>query len=83
MVVGAGLTGLVSAIRLRQAGIEVSLVTKGIGGFQLGQGTIDVLGYAPQPVTGPLLDALREFAEHNPYHPYAILGPDAVRCACP
>lgn len=79
VVVGAGLTGLVSAIRLREAGIEVSLVTKGIGGFQLGQGTIDVLGYAPQPVTGPLMEAVREFAGHNPYHPYAILGPDPVR----
>lgn len=79
VVVGAGLTGLVSAIRLREAGAEVSLVTKGIGGFQLGQGTIDVLGYAPQPVTGPVLDALPEFVGHNPYHPYAILGADAVR----
>ena len=47
VVIGAGLAGLVAAIRLREAGAEVSLLTKGIGGLQLSQGTVDVLGYSP------------------------------------
>ena len=32
------------AIRLREAGHQVTLMSKGIGGLQLSQGSIDVLG---------------------------------------
>ncbi|MDR1852542.1 MAG: glycerol-3-phosphate dehydrogenase subunit GlpB [Propionibacteriaceae bacterium] len=45
VVIGAGLAGLVSAIRIKQSGQDVVLLTKGIGGIQLGQGTVDVWGY--------------------------------------
>ena len=41
VVIGAGLAGLAASIRLAQRGAKVTLVTKGIGGLQLGQGTID------------------------------------------
>ena len=78
VVIGAGLAGLVSALRLRRAGAEVTLVTKGIGGLQLSQGTIDVLGYAPERVERPY-EAIPGYAEANPAHPYATLGADAVR----
>ena len=37
-VIGAGLAGLVTALRLRRAGARVTLVTKGVGGLQLGHG---------------------------------------------
>lgn len=79
VVVGAGLAGLVSAIRLRQAGLDVTLVTKGIGGVQLGQGTVDVLGYTPARVTAAPLDAVTTFAAAHPMHPYATVGADLVR----
>ena len=49
-VIGAGLAGLVTALRLRRAGARVTLVTKGVGGLQLGHGTIDLLGYDPERV---------------------------------
>ena len=45
-VIGAGIAGLTAAIRLREAGHQVTLMSKGIGGLQLSQGSIDVLGYA-------------------------------------
>lgn len=77
VVMGAGLAGLSAATRLQQAGREVTLVTFGIGGLQLGQGTIDVLGYAPDRVTNPVeaVDALRA---SDPAHPYAHFSGDEV-----
>ena len=78
VVIGAGLAGLVSAIRLRQAGADVTLVTKGIGGLQLSQGTIDVLGYTPERVERPF-EAIESYAAEHPAHPYATLGAESVR----
>jgi len=78
VVVGAGLAGLVAALRLRQAGAEVTLVTKGLGGLQLSQGTVDVLGYTPDRVVQPYV-ALPGYVAAHPAHPYATIGVDAVR----
>ncbi len=79
VVVGAGMAGLVSAIRLRQAGMDVTLVTKGIGGIQLGQGSIDVLGYVPERVLDDPLAAVTAYGQAHPQHPYATLTADDVR----
>lgn len=54
VVIGAGLSGLSAALRLLKAGREVDLITKGIGGIQLGQGTIDLYGYGSERVDNPL-----------------------------
>lgn len=78
VVVGAGLAGLTTALRLRRRGAEVTLVTKGVGGLQLSQGTVDVLGYDPQRVARPF-DALPGWIESHPEHPYARIGVEAVR----
>ncbi|MBK8446989.1 MAG: glycerol-3-phosphate dehydrogenase subunit GlpB [Micropruina sp.] len=72
VVIGAGLAGLVASIRLADAGARVALLNKGTGGLQLGQGTVDVLGYAPERVQRPL-DALAGFAQAHPGHPYGML----------
>ena len=77
VVIGAGLAGLAASIRLAQRGAQVTLVTKGIGGLQLGQGTIDALGYAPELVERPL-DAITQLAVDHPTHPYARLGASSV-----
>lgn len=53
VVIGAGLAGLVAANELAFAGRSVTLVNKGIGGIQLGQGTIDLYGYSPKLVNDP------------------------------
>jgi glycerol-3-phosphate dehydrogenase subunit B len=78
VVVGAGLAGFVAAARLAEAGARVTLVAKGVGAIQLAPSTIDVLGYAPEPVTSPV-DALSRFVADHPLHPYAHLGSDAIR----
>lgn len=77
IVIGAGLAGLVAANRLADKGASVVLLTKGIGGLQLGQGTIDVLGYAPDRVTNPIL-TLSAVASARPEHPYAAIGAAGV-----
>ena len=74
VVIGAGLSGLVAAIRLARGGRTVTLLTKGLGGLQLSQGTIDVLGYAPERVDAPI-DAT---ASLPATHPYKVLGPAAI-----
>ena len=82
IVIGAGVAGLTAALRLARAGLRVTLLTKGVGGLQLSQGTLDVLGYAPTDpavrVTNPLA-AVSELAAADPKHPYAVIGADAVR----
>ncbi|KGF01234.1 glycerol-3-phosphate dehydrogenase subunit GlpB [Actinomyces sp. S4-C9] len=82
VVIGAGIAGLTAAIRLREAGEPVILASKGIGGLQLSQGTIDVLGYAPDRLEKPLETiAENKFEKGAPEgdHPYSIIGADAVR----
>lgn len=78
VVIGAGIAGLTAALRLRRAGARVTQVTKGLGGLQLSQGTIDILGYTPDRVARPL-DAIDAYAAEHPGHPYAKIGADAVR----
>lgn len=78
VVIGAGLTGLVTAIRLREAGHDVTLVTKGLGGLQLGQGTLDVFGYNPDRITHPLAE-IDKVSATDPSHPYPAIGSDNVR----
>ncbi|MFV0430090.1 MAG: glycerol-3-phosphate dehydrogenase subunit GlpB [Arachnia sp.] len=80
IVVGAGLAGLTAALRSRRAGAEVTLINKGLGGLQLGQGSIDILGYCPERVIRPL-DSLPEYVRAHPEHPYALLA-DGVAEAC-
>lgn len=74
VVIGAGLSGLSAALRLLKAGQEVDLITKGIGGIQLGQGTIDLYGYSPERVDNPL-EAIAGLPQS---HPYSKLGSQAV-----
>lgn len=80
VVIGAGLAGLVAAIRLARCGERVTLVAKGTGGLQLSQGTVDLLGYAPERVTRPL-DELPRFAAAHPGHPYGLFTPSEVAAA--
>ncbi len=74
VVIGAGLSGLVAAIRLARGGRGVTLLTKGLGGLQLSQGTIDVLGYTPDRVETPVAAS----ASLPAPHPYSVLGSAAV-----
>ncbi|MCL2483353.1 MAG: glycerol-3-phosphate dehydrogenase subunit GlpB [Propionibacteriaceae bacterium] len=85
VVIGSGLAGLVAAIRLALGGQQVTLLTFGTGGTQLGQGTIDVLGYTSDDPDDPSVhwpfDELPRYAGAHPRHPYARLSADQVRRA--
>ncbi|MDR0959426.1 MAG: glycerol-3-phosphate dehydrogenase subunit GlpB [Propionibacteriaceae bacterium] len=78
VVIGAGFSGLAAALRLRQLNHEVTLVAKGVGGLQLSQGTVDILGYAPEWVQAPF-KSFAAFIEANPDHPYATIGTQPVK----
>ncbi|MFB9620962.1 glycerol-3-phosphate dehydrogenase subunit GlpB [Brooklawnia cerclae] len=78
VVIGAGIAGLTTCLRLAAAGAQVTLLTKGIGGLQLSQGTVDIFGYAPHRVGCPL-EAVGDVARDKPDHPYAVIGAEAVR----
>ena len=77
VVIGAGLAGLAAAIKAADAGLSVTLVTKGVGGIQLGTGTVDILGYRPELVDKPL-EALEGHVASRPTHPYSHVTPDFV-----
>ncbi|MFC2778219.1 MAG: FAD-dependent oxidoreductase, partial [Pauljensenia sp.] len=70
VVIGAGMAGLAAAIKAADAGLSVTLISKGVGGIQLGAGTVDILGYGPDPIERPL-DALAAHVASRPTHPYA------------
>jgi glycerol-3-phosphate dehydrogenase subunit B len=73
LVIGAGTAGLTAGIRLAQGGLRVTVVGTGEGCLPLASGTVDVLGYAPDPVESPLA-ALPAFLAANPDHPYRLAG---------
>jgi glycerol-3-phosphate dehydrogenase subunit B len=73
VVLGAGLAGLVAAVRLAEAGLRVVTVAKGYGSLRLSPATIDILGYRPEPVDSPAAE-LPGFAETHPEHPYALIS---------
>lgn len=70
VVIGAGIAGLTAALMLKEAGADVTVITFGFGGLQLGQGSIDILD-----ATHPL-DAIKELPEDHPYHK---ISADSIR----
>ncbi len=74
IVIGAGLAGLVAALRIADAGGRVTVIATGAGSLQLGGAALDVLGYANERVDKPL----EAFDELPLFHPYRALGPERV-----
>ena len=70
IVIGAGVAGMTTGIRLAQAGLDVLVLASGQGGVPLSPGVIDVLGYAPQRVESPGAE-LGSFLGRHPDHPYS------------
>ncbi len=78
LVIGAGLAGLSSALMLQEAGHNVTIVARGMGGLLLSNGTVDILGWPEGSAsTEPVIDlrtGLTEFAQSHPHHPYHAIG---------
>lgn len=47
IVVGAGFSGLIAAVRARERGRKVLVLARGHGLLALSSGCIDILGYLP------------------------------------
>ena len=92
LVIGAGLTGLTAALTAAEAGLNVRVISKGMGALHWSAGTIDVLGYLPAGGGGEPSGAswasrdaiehpLAHLADLGADHPYARAGADATRSA--
>ncbi len=82
IIIGAGLSGLMTATLLAQAKQKVLLMGHGAGAILLTTGAIDVLGYHPADSLTPLKNpfaALDDFLATRPAHPYRLTGADAIR----
>jgi glycerol-3-phosphate dehydrogenase subunit B len=85
LVIGAGLSGLVTAHTAARAGLRAKVIAKGLGSLHWGAGTIDLFGYAPSdhdhPLARPLDFIAGWLAENQPQHPYSLLGVGQVQAA--
>jgi glycerol-3-phosphate dehydrogenase subunit B len=70
IVIGAGLAGLTTGLRLADEGQRLLVVARGVGSTHLAPATIDVLGFDPERVERPA-QALPAFVDAHPNHPYA------------
>lgn len=76
VVVGLGLTGLVSGLAAASSGARTLLVGNGQGTLRFRSGTVDVLGrWEGRRVHSPA-EGLAGLAAERPGHPYALAGDD-------
>ncbi len=74
IVIGAGLSGLMGALKLAEAGLRPLVLAKGQGATHWTAGTIDVWGADERTP----YEALRTISESHPVHPYALIGARVV-----
>ena len=70
LVVGAGLAGLTTALRLTEQGQKVVIVARGVGATHLAPATVDVLGYLGEERVDSPASALTTLLTDVPGHPY-------------
>jgi glycerol-3-phosphate dehydrogenase subunit B len=80
IIVGAGLAGLFAGVLAAARGNRVLVIARGLGGLQLGTGSIDVWGYRPDGnvAENPVAEAENAAGEH---HPLRLAGFDVLRSA--
>lgn len=79
VVVGAGLSGLLTGLLAARRGARVRVVARGVGGLHTGTGCVGVLGYTPRGtlVTSPSRTLTRAL-KGRPDHPYLLAGRKAL-----
>ncbi len=72
IIIGAGLTGWIAAHSAARAGLNVKILSQGLGALHWSAGTVDVLGYYPD--ASAAVERPLEAAHALPAdHPYALL----------
>jgi glycerol-3-phosphate dehydrogenase subunit B len=74
LVIGAGLSGLMGALALAEAGLQPLVLAKGQGATHWTAGTVDVWGADERTPR----EAIHEIGATHPQHPYALIGAHAV-----
>ncbi|MDW8147486.1 MAG: glycerol-3-phosphate dehydrogenase subunit GlpB [Roseiflexaceae bacterium] len=74
IVIGAGLSGLMGALALAEAGLRPLVLAKGQGATHWTPGTIDIWGADDRPPR----QAIQAIIESHLHHPYALIGMHAV-----
>ena len=77
IVIGAGIAGLTAAIRAAEAGYKVTVIALGVGGAQLSQSSVDVLG----PTSGKRENPFTLIQSLPGNHPYHAIGTERLRNA--
>ncbi|WP_434999502.1 glycerol-3-phosphate dehydrogenase subunit GlpB [Vibrio scophthalmi] len=79
IIIGGGMGGLSCALRCLEAGLKTAVITSGQSALHFSSGSIDVLANTPDgtQVSEPF-QAIENFAQCYPTHPYATLGKDLV-----
>lgn len=75
IIIGGGLSGLISGIYLSQRGQRCAIISSGQSALHFSSGSFDLLNNLPDgtSVQKPL-DAISELVKQAPAHPYAKLG---------
>lgn len=76
IIIGGGLSGLVSGIRLQKAGKKCAIVSAGQSAMHFSSGSFDLLGRLPD---GTAVDSPAGYMKKlGPEHPYSVIGTDTV-----
>jgi len=85
LIIGAGLSGLMTAYTAAKAGQKTHVIAKGLGALHWTAGTVDLFGYPPGARTAPIRRPLDYIADtltkEQPESPYALLGADRIAAA--
>jgi glycerol-3-phosphate dehydrogenase len=84
VVIGAGLSGLITAWQLCLSGLKTKIITKGWGTTYWSTGCIDILGYMPPDFTHRIdspANHMEELIKSFPNHPYALVGQEILEKA--
>lgn len=78
VIIGGGLAGLVSGIRLQENGRKCAIVSTGQSALHFSSGSFDLLGRLPDGTE--VVHPLEAIAELEPSHPYVQVGVEMMKC---
>ena len=76
IIIGGGLAGLVSAIRLQENGCKCAIVSTGQSALHFSSGSFDLLGYLPDGTE--VVNPMEAIAKLESSHPYVQVGLEAI-----